>query len=135
MKRFFSVLAISILIICLFTAAAPLPTTTFTLVQGLPETLHVGETYTVIVQVDSDQQFISAQALPSFQYPGKGVVAVQGGDHTGSGTSVTLAVTFKAKSPTERMPDGAAPVYVVVGVRYPGGYVAVQEYLFSVTVP
>jgi len=42
---------------------------------------------------------------------------------------------FKAKSPTERMPDDAAPVYVVVGVRYPGAYVAVQEYLFSVTVP
>jgi hypothetical protein len=97
--------------------------------------MSVGETYTVIVRVTSDQQFISAQALPSFQYPGKGVVAVQGGSRVGSGTSATLAVTFKAKSSTARMAGGIAPVYVVVGVRYGGGYVAVQEYLFPVTVP
>jgi hypothetical protein len=135
MKRFFSVLALSILMVSLFTAAAPVPNTTFTLVQGLPSTMNVGESYTVIVQVDSDQQFLSAQALPSFQFPGKGVVAVQGGDRTVGDTSATLAITFKAKSPTARMPDGAAPVHVVVGVRYPGGYVAVQDYLFNVTVP
>ena len=135
MKRLFSVLVISVLIIGLFTAAAPVPNTTFTLVQGLPAIMKVGETYTVIVQVDSDQQFISAQALPSFQYPGKGVVAVQGGSRTGSGTSATLAITFMAKSPTARMENGVAPVYVVVGVRYAGGYVAVQQYGFNVAVP
>jgi len=33
------------------------------------------------------------------------------------------------------MPDGMAPVHVVVGVRYGGGFVAVQDYLFNVTVP
>jgi len=135
MKKFFSILTVSILIMALLTAAAPMPNTTFTLVQGLPETMNVGETYTVIVQVDSDQQFISAQALPSFQYAGKGVVAVQGGSRVGGDTSATLSVTFKAKSPTARMPGGAVPVYVVVGVRYGGGYVAVQEYIFNVTVP
>src|SRR5215211_8906598 len=108
MKRFFSVIALSLLMVSLLTAAAPIPNTTFTLVQGLPETLHVGETYTVIVQVDSDQQFISAQALPSFQFPGKGVVAVQGGSRAGSGTSAMLEITFKAKSSTARMPDGVA---------------------------
>ena len=134
MKRFFSLLVVSILIMALLTAAAPVPNTTFTLVQGLPATMNVGETYTVIVQVSSDQQFISAQALPSFQYAGKGVVAVQGGSRVGSGTSARLALTFKAKSSTARMPGGMAPVYVVVGVRYGGGYVAVQEYAFNVTV-
>ena len=135
MKRYFSVLVISILIFVLFTAAAPLPNTTFTLVQGLPETMNVGETYTVIVQVDSDQQFISAQALPSFQYPGKGVVAVQGGSRTGSGTSATLEITFMAKSTTARMENGVATVHFVVGVRYGGGYVAVQDHVFHVAVP
>ncbi len=90
--------------------------------------------YTVIVQVESDQEFISATALPSFQYAGKGVVALQGGDRSGRGTSATLAVTFKAKSPTARMAEGFAPVYLVVGVRYGGGYVAVQEYRFDVIV-
>ena len=135
MKKFFSLLALSILILGLLTAAAPMPNTTFTLVQGLPETMNVGETYTVIVQVESDPAFISAQALPSFQYAGKGVVAVQGGSRVGSGTSATLAVTFKAKSSTARMEGGYVPVYVVVGARYGGGYVAVQEYVFNVTVP
>lgn len=119
----------------LLTAAVPLPVTTFTLVQGLPSRMNVGETYTVIVRVESNQQFISATALPSFQFPGKGVVAVQGGDRAGSDTSATLQVTFKAKSPTTRMPGGIAPVFVVVGVRYAGGYVAVQDFVFPVTVP
>jgi len=135
MKRFFSVLAVSILMVALFTAAAPIPNTTFTLLQGLPETMNVGETYTVIVQVDSDQQFISAQALPSFQYPGKGVVAVQGGSRTGSDTSATLAITYLAKSSTARMENGVAPVHFVVGVRYGGGYVVVRDYVFNVAVP
>lgn len=124
-----------LLVTGMLTAAAPMPNTTVTLVQGLPSIMNVGESYTVIVQVDSDQEFISAQALPSFQFPGKGVIAVQGGDRTGSGTSATLEITFKAKSSTAKMPDGFAPVYAVVGVRYGGGFVAVQEYIFNVTVP
>ena len=135
MQRFISALALSILILSVLTAAAPTPSPTFTLMQGLPSTMNVSDTYTVIVRVESDQEFISAQALPSFQFPGKGVVALQGGDHAGRGTSATLEVTFQAKSSTARMPGRVAPVYVVVGVRYPGGYVAVQEYLFYVTVP
>jgi hypothetical protein len=135
MKRFFSVLCLPILVVGLLTAAAPTPNTTFTLVEGLPSTLNVGETATVIVEVQSDQPFISVQALPSFQFPGKGVVAVQGGDRAGSGTFATLGLTFKAKSPTTKMPGGVAPVYVVVGVRYAGGFLATQEYFFNVTVP
>jgi len=137
-KRIISMIGLLVLMVLttgMLTAAAPLPVTTFTLVQGLPSTMNVGETYTVIVQVESDQEFISAQALPSFQFPGKGVVAVQGGDRAGSGTSATLEVTFKAKSSTANFPSGVAPVFVVVGVRYAGGYVAVEEYLFNVTVP
>ena len=135
MKRLFLALAVSMLITSVLAAAAPLPRTTFRLVDGLPSTMTVGETSTVIVHVESDQTFISAQALPSFQFPGKGVVAVQGGDRVGSDTSATLAVTFEAKSSTSGMPGGAAPVHVVVGVRYAGGYVAVQDYVFYVTVP
>ena len=130
------------------TAAAPLPNTSIELLgpeelrvlndpQASTPTIamNVGETLTVIVQVDSDQPFISAMALPSFQFPGKGVVAVQGGDRAGSGTSASLEVTLKAKGPTTKMPNGVAPVHVVVGVRYGGGYVVVKDYLFNVTVP
>jgi hypothetical protein len=135
MKKLFFVLVISTLTVSMLTAATPAPDTTFTLIEGLPSIMNVGETHTVEVQVESDQPFLFAQALPSFQYVGKGVVAVQGGDHAGRGDSATLEITFRAKSSTSRMPDAIAPVYVVVGVRYPGGYVAVQEYLFNVRVP
>jgi len=128
-------IALMVMMTGALSAAAPLPVTTFTLVSGLPSTMNVGDTYTVVVQVDSDVPFNSALANPSFQFPGKGVVAVQGGDHAGSGTSATLEITYKAKSDTSKMPGGFAPVYFVVGLRYGGGYVAVQEYLFNVTVP
>ena len=124
-----------VLLSSFITAAAPLPVTTFELVSGLPEIMNVGETYTVVVQVESDQQFSSILALPSFMFPGKGVVAVQGGDRAGRGTSATLELTFKAKGSTAALPGGVAPVHVVVGVRYGGGYVAVQEYIFNVAVP
>src|SRR5215216_3057985 len=133
MKRLFSLFSLTMLLILMtgiLTAAAPLPTTTFTLIQGLPSTMNVGDTYTVIVQVDSDQEFLIAQALPSFQFVGKGVVAVRGGDHSGRGTSATLEVTFRAKSSTAQFPEGFAPVYVVVGARYSGGYVASERFLF-----
>ena len=139
MKRFFpSIFLAFILVLTVVTTAmaAPTPVTTITLVQGLPATMNVGETYTVIVQVESDLEFNTVQALPSFMFPGKGVVAVQGGDHAGRGTSATLKVTFQAKSSTANFPGGGvAPVHVVVGVRYVGGFVAVQDYLFNVTVP
>jgi hypothetical protein len=135
MKRIFLALAVALTVV-ITTAAAPVPVTTFTLIQGLPLTMKVGETYTVVVQVESDLEFNSVQALPSFMFPGKGVVAVQGGDRAGRGTSATLEVTFQAKSSTASFPGGGvAPVHVVVGVRYGGGYVAVQDYLFNVSVP
>jgi hypothetical protein len=97
--------------------------------------MNVDETATVIVQVESDVPFNSVHASPSFQFPGKGVVAVKGGDRAGSGTSATLEITYKAKTDTSKMPGGYAPVYFVVGVRYGGGAVVVQEYVFNVTVP
>jgi hypothetical protein len=135
MKRIFPVFILVLITVCMLTAASPLPSTTFTLVQGLSSTMNVGDVHTVIVQVTSDQEFLLAQALPSFQFPGKGVVAVQGGDHAGRGTSTSLEVTFVAKRSTANLQGGAAPIHVVVGVRYPGGYVAVQDFLFNVTVP
>ena len=119
----------------LLTAATPMAVTTITLEQGLPATMKVGETYTVIVRVTSDQKFTSAQAMPDFQYAGKGVVAVNGGDRVGRNTSALLKVTFKAKSSTAKMPGGTVPVAVVVGVRYGGGTVVVQRFEFNVKVP
>lgn len=137
-RKIFSSIGLSILLVLMtgaLTAAAPVPVTTFTLVQGLPETMNVGDSHTVIVEVNSDVEFLNAQALPSFQFPGKGVVAVQGGDRVGRGTSATLEITYEAKTDTSKMPGGYAPVYFAVGVRYAGGYAASEQYLFNVTVP
>ncbi len=138
MKRMISTIGLLALVIFqlgVLTAAAPAPNVTFTLVQGLPSTMNVGDTATVIVQVTSDQPFNFAQMLPSFQFPGKGVVAVQGGDHAGAGTTATLQITFEAKSSTANFPGGVAPVYAVAGARFPGGFVASQRFEFNVVVP
>ena len=138
MKRIFSIFGLALLMVLVtgvLTAAAPIPNVTFNLVQGLPSTMNIGDTYTVVVDVTSDMPYNTVIALPSFQYPGKGVVAVQGGDHAGSGTSATVEVTFTAKSNTLRMTNNQAVVHVVVGARFQGGYVASQDFIFYVTVP
>ena len=136
MKRFFSVLVLAFLMISFMTAAAPLAVPTFTWETGLPATMNVGEEATVTIHVDSpDQAFISVTGLPAFQYAGKGVVAVQGGDRAGQGTEATLNLVFKAKSTTERMENNQAVVRVVVGARYGGGYVVTEERIYYVTIP
>ncbi len=137
MKRTLSVIGLLVLLALLtgaLTAAAPVPNVTFELVSGLPPTMNVGDTATVIVEVTSDQEFNFAQMLPTFFFPGRGVVAVQGGDHAGSGTTATLEITFEAKNSTADL-GGAIPVSVVAGARYRGGYVASQQFDFNVTVP
>jgi len=137
LKRIRSTLGLLVLITLLtgaLTAAAPMPNVTFTLVSGLPATMEVGDRATVVVQVTSDQKFNFAQMLPNFFFPGRGVVAIHGGDHVGSGTTATLEITFEAKSSTADL-GGAIPVSVVAGARYRGGYVASQVFDFYVTVP
>lgn len=134
----FGLLALMLLMTGVVTAAAPAPAptpnVTFTLVSGLPVTMNVGDTATVVVQVTSDQEFNFAHMLPTFYFPGRGVVALQGGDRSGSGTSALLEITFVAKDSTADF-GGAIPVSVVAGARYKGGYTASQQFDFMVTVP
>ena len=137
MKKFLFMGVVAILITTTLTAAAPTPKVTFTLISGLPVNMNVGDQATVIVQVDSDQEFIFAQMLPTTYYPGRGVVAVQGdtgGDRTGNGTSATLEITFEAIDSADKF-TGPFPVSVVVGTRFQGGYIASQQFDFLVTVP
>ena len=58
-------LVLMTLVTGVLTAAAPLPNTTFNLVQGLPLTMSVGETQTVIVHVESDH--LSASLLLGYR--------------------------------------------------------------------
>jgi len=115
-------------------SAATVPSPIIKLESGLPKVIEVGESYTVVIKVVSDQPFIWAMALPDLQYPGKGVIA-QGGDHANRGTRARLEVTFTAKSSTAEMPGGVAPVAVVVGVRYANGCVVPERFDFTVAVP
>jgi hypothetical protein len=136
MKRFFSVLVLTFLMVSFLTAAAPVPVPTFTWETGLPATMNVGDEAVVTIHVESlDQEFISVTAVPSFKYAGKGVVAVQGGDRAGHGTDATLTLTFEAKSTTERMENNQAVIRVVAGVRYAGGYLVTDERIYYVTIP
>lgn len=138
-KRIFSIIGLTALMVLMsgvLTAAAPTPVVNFTLVQGLPDTMQLGETATVIVDVSSDTPFLFAQALPAEYYPGRGVTAAVG-DRVNGGQTARLEVTFTAKNPTNDFANasGSAPVWVVAGVRFPGGYIATQRFDFDVTVP
>jgi hypothetical protein len=138
MKKIFSYLGLALMMVLMtgvLTAAAPAPNVTFELVSGLPATMNVGDTYTVVVNVTSDVPFSAVQAMPDLQYPGRGVVSVMGGDHVGAGTSTTVEVTFSARTDTSKMPDGKDVLSVVVGVRYQGGVVVGQVFPFTVSVP
>ena len=135
-KRIFSLIglvALMVLLTGVLTAAAPVPLTTITLVQGLPSVMDVGDTNTVVVRVDSTQPFIFAQALPSEYFPGRGVVAAQG-DHVGRGTTAALSVPFYAKTSTQDF-GGPVLVSVTVGVRYSNGYIVTKRFDFYVSVP
>jgi len=138
MKKLFSYVGLALMMVLMtgvLTAAAPAPNVTFELVSGLPATMNVGDTYTVVVNVTSDVPFNAVQAMPDPQYPGKGVVPVKGGDHAGAGTSATIEVTFTAKTNTSKMPNGVDVMAVVVGVRYQGGVVVGEVFPFEVSVP
>ncbi len=147
MKKIFSLLGLLILISLLtgaLTAAAPLQIShSINLVQGLPTVMKVGDTATVIVQVDSpDQPFLYAQMLPTFHFPGRDLMAINmGGDRVLNAKAATLEITFIAKAPTADLPyegvcppGGLAPVAVVAGVRYPGGYADSLRFDFCVDV-
>ena len=138
MKKLFSYIGLALMMVLMtgvLTAATPAPNVTFELVSGLPATMNVGDTYTVVVNVTSDVPFNAVQAMPDPQYPGKGVVPVKGGDHAGAGTSANVEVTFTAKTDTSKMPDGLDVMAVVVGVRYQGGVVVGEVFPFEVSVP
>lgn len=129
-------LLVSSILLATSVAAAPVPqqpNVTFTLLQGLPATMQVGETYTVTVEVTSDTPFLFSAALPAEYFPGRYVTARQG-DHSRAGTSATLSVTFTAKGSTAGLPEGVAPVSVTAGAHFQGGYVAAQQFDFSVAV-
>ena len=129
------------LILTLFGVAAappppPAPNVTFTVLQPLPDTMTVGQTYAFIIEVTSDTPVTSVTAMPTYFFPGRYVTAVKGNDRAGAGTSAILTITFQAKDPSSEGNAGGAPapVSIIVGARFKGGVVVPQQYDYYITV-
>ena len=70
MKKLFYYIGLALMMVLMtgvLTAAAPAPNVEFELVQGLPATMNIGDTYTVVVNVTSDVPFNAVQAMPDPQ--------------------------------------------------------------------
>lgn len=93
--------------------------------------LAVGESHTFDIAVTSDEKFVVALALTDQFFPGRGVFFA-GSDRATRATTADLHLTIKGKEVTDFLPDGVAPVAIVVGVRYKGGIVLSERFDFFV---
>ena len=148
MKRFaaIGILVLAIVLVFGIAPASAASAPTVTLLNELPTHLAVGESYTVDIQVTSDEPFIYAMAMHDSYYPGRGVFFTTS-DRAHWTTSAILHMTITGKDSTadlaavtgwpetENWQAGVAPLGIVVGARYQGGEVFVQRYYFAVTVP
>jgi hypothetical protein len=109
--------------------------------------LAVGESHTFEVEVMSDETFLWAIAMTDEYYPGRALYW-HGKDKVIHDTSAVLRLTMTGKKPTADLPavcdwpepedcwpEGVAPVSIVVGVRFQGGRVVVEQFAFAVRVP
>lgn len=131
MRSRFLILIVVLLSLLVLPLQAQESTITLTNAPSETFTLAVGETYTFNIVVESAVPFVSAAAMPSSYFPGRGVFWAQP-DHAQGGTSANLAVTMTGKNSTN---GEALPVYLYVAVRYQGGVVEYVEYHFNVIVP
>lgn len=95
--------------------------------------LAVGESYTFVVEVSAAQEFLGTQLGLNQYFPGRSVHA-EGIQRIGKGTGGTLTLTITGKKATAQLPDGLAPMFLITGVRYPGGVVFTQQVDFFVRV-
>jgi hypothetical protein len=81
--------------------------------------LSVGETYTLTWHIESATPFSSAVAVFDVYYPGR-VISYDARDQVRGGTSADLSLTITAKSPSDTLAEGYAPIFPVVAVRFGG---------------
>ncbi len=153
MNRFLRLAAIAAALTTVPTLTAVAPTRAETsdpevsieVVGDLPTKLAVGETATIQVHVESSEPFVMAIALSDAYYPGRGVF-FDGSAAATRTTSADLYLTITGKESTadlgpvvdwpgeEDWVGGAAPVAVRVGVRFAGGGLESETFLFAVAV-
>jgi hypothetical protein len=144
--------AVVLVVVAPPTQAAPPtpPEVTITLLNPPPDgllQLPVGESYTFQVEVLSNEPFLWAIAMTDEYYPGRALYW-HGKDKVVRDTSALLSLTMTGKKPTADLPavcdwpepgvcwpEGVAPASIVVGVRFQGGRVAVEQFAFAVLVP
>ncbi len=138
MKRTLSILIVLVLLFVFVapTAAQDEPQVTINFLNVAPGDvleLAIGESYTFEVEVSADQQFLGAQLGLNQYYPGRSIYA-QGIQRIGNTTEGTLTLTISGKRDTAQFPDGIAPMFLGVGVRYPGNVVIIETVDFFVHV-
>ena len=112
-----------------------------------PTELAVGESYTFDILVTSDEPFLMAVAMTDAYYPGRGVFW-NGSDRVNNNTEALLSLTVTGKASTSELPavcdwpepgvcwdEGEAPIAIVAGARFQGGFVISEVFPFSVVVP
>jgi hypothetical protein len=130
--------------------ASAAPTVTIELLNPPPDgllELAVGESYTFVVEIVSDEPFVLGAALSDAYYPGRGIYW-HGGDRTTHNTTATLYLTMTGKNSTAGLdavcnwpepgtcwPAGVAPASIVAGARFKGGLTLAREFAFAVQVP
>jgi hypothetical protein len=139
MKKLVSALIVSVLLLvsgflALKAKAASVQIEFLNISPGELLVLQVGESYTFETAVAADETFISALMLSDEQFPGRGVF-LNGNDLATQTDSALLSLTATGKNSTADLPGGAAPVALVVGVRYPGGIVFGNRVDFFIQVP
>ena len=131
----FRLVALLLVLAAAIPALAASPVVTFENVsQGEVIVLPVGETYVFEASVASEEAFISAILISDQQLPGRGIF-MGGADIATQASAALLSVSARGKASTAGLPGGVVPVSLVVGVRYPGGGVAVEQVDFFIQVP
>ena len=110
--------------------------------------LDIGESYTFTIEIESDEPFILAMAMPDVYYPGR-AIEFRGNDIAHQDESALLQLTMTGKGSTADFeqvcgwpepetkcwPEGTVPVSIVVGVRYRANEVVMERFDFAVKVP
>ncbi len=143
-----SAIVLALLLTCASASAAATSNVNITPLTPLPEelVLAVGESYTIQVQITSDEPFLVAMAMPDTYYPGRGIF-FHGNDRAVHATSAVLELTVTGKASTADLAAvsdwpapgaswlaGVAPASVVAGVRFTHGQVVAQRFDFAVKV-
>ena len=132
MKTLLVAIRVAVLaVLFVYTLPATAATATITLLNAPPTDLAVGESYTVDIQVVSDEPFHLAIALGDAEFPAYLLSSV---DVAQNATLAVLHLTFTGNRSTAELPGGVTAAGIAVGIFYAGGEQISQRFDFAVAV-